>query len=189
MDQDILKEKHEQEILLKLLAKKEKNKSLVESIRKGSAVIGKNEINFDKKSFFTNFLSLMMPTIFVEKEADKDHYLYNNLDHDIHIIISLFNKGAKELELKNYKAQVAKNMMQDAKASINWIEEGIYMQGGQRVTYFAFTCPVEEEFVYNFIFFTTKGEQTVIINFNCMENQFENWEMVGKAIMQTMEVN
>ncbi|WP_432665106.1 hypothetical protein R9X47_02425 [Wukongibacter baidiensis] len=187
-DEEILKARQEQDMLTKLLAKKERSRRQIQEIKEGCTVISKEEVFFERKNFFKGFISLMLPTNFSEKEADGDAYIYNSFAHDIHIIISFFNKKAEELELKHYKEQVAKNMKKEANTDIQWLEEGLFMENGYKITYVAFTCPVEESFIYNFIFFTTKGEKTVIINFNCMEHQLEDWETVGKAIMQTVEV-
>lgn len=188
-DEEILKSRQEQEMLAKLLAKKEKSRRQIQEIKEGCTIISEEEVFFERKSFFKDFVSIMLPTSFSGKEAEIDTYFYNSFAHDIHIIISLFHEKAQELELKQYKAQIAKNMKKEANANIQWLEEGICMENGCKITYVAFTCPVEETFVYNFIFFATKEDKTVIINFNCMEHQLEAWETVGKAIMKTVEIS
>ena len=188
-DEEILKVKKEQDVYQQYMKRKADALDRIEAIKKGVLEIQGKEILFSRRSFFDHSFSMFIPDTFEQKTTEKDHYLFSIASGDVHISLSSFSDKLVPMTLKEYKKQLIKNMYDEANVNIEWIEEGLHIESNIKITYVVFTIPIEETGVYNFIFFFSLRGKTYVISCNCMQNRMDDYMILGKGLIETIEVD
>jgi len=187
LDQVFLEKKKEYELLEYLKEKKKYDEKLYEHIRDENAKIGGNEVTFHYENFF-ECISLAIPDELELNGIDSFNKIFSSKSKDLNIILTCINSIPKELTLKEYKEDLAAKMRKNVGVPIKWVEEGIKIKDKYKITYVSFLNPVDDIKSYNFIFYLEVNGNTIIINFNCMGDRINDWDSVGKGIMECLEI-
>ncbi|EKQ51450.1 MULTISPECIES: hypothetical protein [unclassified Clostridium] len=187
LDEVFLEKKKEYELLEFLKEKKKYDEKLHEYIRAGSAKIGENEAEFHYEEFF-NSLRLAIPDELKPNGIDSFNKVFSSESKDLNIILTCAKSSPKEITLKEYKDGLAEKMIKNFGVPIKWVEEGIKIKDNYKITYVSFLNPVDDIKSYNFIFYLEVNCSTIIINFNCMGDRINDWDSVGKGIMECLEI-
>lgn len=187
LDEVFLEKKKEYELLEHLKEKKKYDEKLYEYIRAGSADIGGRKVKFHYENFF-NSLSLAIPDELKINDIDENNKVFSSEIKDLNIILTCIKSTPKELTLKEYKEGLSGKMKKYAGVPLKWVEEGIKIKDRYKITYVSFLNPVDDIKSYNFIFYLAIGSNTVMVNFNCMGDRINDWDSVGKGIMECLEV-
>jgi hypothetical protein len=189
IDEFILDKKNEIRELNRIRDKRAKDKKIEDDIKTGSVEIDGEQIQFKRKTLFKDKISIYVPKDFKQDDINDTYTIFSSENSDRNIVITLMPEYSKELTIDEYKKKIEEKMQEQMKTLIEWNEEGFVFLGSNKITYFAFTTPVETDICYNFIFFTEIKEQALIFNFNCTGDIIYNWERVGKGIMNSLEIN
>lgn|GEM_PF-4179491 len=187
LDEIFLEKQKEYELLEYLKEKKKYDEKLYEYIRDGSAKIGETEVKFHYEDFF-EIIRLAIPDELKLTGIDSFNKVFSSKNKDLNIILTCIKSIPKELKLKEYKEDLAKKMKEHAGIPLKWVEEGIKIKDKYKITYVSFLNPVDDIKSYNFIFYLAIGNRTIIINFNCMGDRINDWDSVGKGIMECLEI-
>jgi hypothetical protein len=187
LDEIFLEKKKEYEFLEFLKEKKKYDEKLHEYIRAGSADIGGREVKFHYEDFF-NSLKLAIPDELKVKDIDENNKVFSSKSKDVNIILTCINSTPKELTLKEYKESLSEKMKKYAGVPLKWVEEGVKIKDKYKITYVAFLNPVDDIKSFNFIFYLEVGSNIIMVNFNCMGDRINEWDSVGKGIMECLEV-
>jgi len=187
LDEVFLEKQKEFELLEYLKQKKEYDKKLYQYINEGSARIGENDVKFHYETFF-NSIKLAIPEELKLTDIDSYNKILSSKSKDLNMILTCVPGMPRELTLKSYKEQLSQKMKSHAGIPLKWIEEGIKMKDEYKITYVSFINPVDDIKSYNFIFYLLIGSNTVIVNFNCMGERINDWDAVGKGIMECLEI-
>ncbi len=188
-DELILEKKREASQLQNLIEKQKEEKKIQESIKCGKATVADKEVEFEERKLFDGLISIAIPKTFSYKELDGSYRMFHSQANDINIIFTLGEGFAEDLTIPSYKSQMEAMLHQELKALIKWVEEGFMMLNGHKITYTAFTTPVEADICYNFVFFTKIADQALVVNYNCTGKIVEDWHPVGKGIMNSLKIN
>jgi len=187
LDEVFLEKKKEYELLEYLKEKKKYDEKLYEYIRAGSADIGGREVKFHYERFF-NSLSLAIPDELKSNDIDENNKIFSSEIKDLNLILTRIESTPKELTLKEYKEGLAEKMKKYAGLPLKWVEEGVKIKDKYKITYVSFLNPVDDIKSYNFIFYLVIESSTIMVNFNCMGDRINEWDSVGKGIMECLEV-
>lgn len=189
LDELILEKKNESAELKRVMEKRAGDKKIEDDIRTGVATIGGQQIEFEEKILFNNLISIYTPKVFLQKEIDEDYIIFQSPNFDINIIITLLREFSNDLTINEFKKQMEEKMKHGMNISAKWDEEGFIFVNNHKVTYAAFTTPVEADICYNFIFFAGIEGKALISNFNCTGEILNDWERAGKGMMNSLRIH
>ncbi|MFX3632661.1 MAG: hypothetical protein ACE3L7_18300 [Candidatus Pristimantibacillus sp.] len=114
--------------------------------------------------------------------------VYTNEEGTINIALNETGSPLKEDELEAFTEEMVAMYQPIA---TEWIEDGIVEINGKKAGYLTFVVAVEGDnaSIYNSMLFTVVDDQLVLVNFNCLQEQLEEWKATGDEIIQSFKIS
>ncbi|WP_187768170.1 hypothetical protein [Paenibacillus sp. PL91] len=113
--------------------------------------------------------------------------VFTNEEGNINVALSETGSPLKEEELEAFKDQMVATYQPIA---TEWMEDGIADINGKKAGYLSFVVTVEGDnaSVYNYMVFTVVDDQLIIVSFNCLQEQLDEWKATGDEIIQSFKI-
>jgi len=113
--------------------------------------------------------------------------VYTNEEGSINVALSETGSPLKEEDLEAFKEQIVAMYQPIA---TEWIEDSIGEINGKKAGYLTFIVTAEGDntSVYNSMLFTVVDDELIIVTFNCLQEQLEEWKTTGNEIIQSFKI-
>lgn len=114
--------------------------------------------------------------------------VYTNEDGTINVALSETGSPMNEEDLEALKEEMVA-MYQPV--ATEWMEDGIVEMNGKKAGYLSFVVEVEGDnaSIYNSMLFTVVDGQLVLVSFNCLQEQLEEWKTTSEEIIQSFKIS
>lgn len=114
--------------------------------------------------------------------------VYTNEEGTINVAL---NENASPLKEEELEAFTEEMVAMYQPIATEWIEDGIVEINGKKAGYLTFVVAAEGDnaSIYNSMLFTVVNDQLVLVNFNCLQEQLEEWKATGDEIIQSFKIS
>lgn len=121
--------------------------------------------------------SVHRPNIIYTDETSTINFTLNMTEHDLN-----------ESQLEEFQFALM-DMLGKTQPTAEFIENKILEINGNQFGYIEVITPAFDGNIYNLMFHTTINGKALMGTFNCMEEDMDDWQVVGKAMLDTIQIN
>lgn len=114
--------------------------------------------------------------------------VYTNEDGTINVALSDSGSPLNEEDLEAFTEEMVAMYQPIA---TEWVEDGIAEINGKKVGHLSFVVTAEGDSasIYNSMLFTVVDDQLVLVSFNCLQEQLEEWKTTSEEIIQSFKIS
>ena len=154
---------------------------------KDGEVIDTQYYNFEDGRFFLKLPKSFtnMPEELLQAKYPANNlptYAFSNENGTISVAINVSNASMKNEQIGNY----LKTMEQELSATSSILETKTTELDGRQIGQIIFISPAVDTDIYNHMVIFSDQDQLVVVNFNCTKELQENWQEVGRFLMNSL---
>lgn len=158
-------------------------------------VIAGEKVELKKIDLIADKLEIAIPATFdkMSAEMQREKYpnskpsqlVYTDSRGSINIALSQTANDVKDKQI----AEAKDNLKNAVKASAKeWYQDGVAKVNGKNIAYLEFLSDAADSRVYNHMMLLEADHKLLIISFNCMEKDKQDWQPMAKVIMNSIKV-
>jgi hypothetical protein len=110
--------------------------------------------------------------------------VYTNAQGSTNIAFSQMQAAVKDEQIVQFKDGLKRSIKTNAK---EWYNDGVTKINGKNIAYLEFLSEAANEKIYNHMMLMELDNKLVIMSFNCLEKDKQDWKPVVKEIMNSLK--
>lgn len=172
-----------------------REEQISQSIQTGSLDIDGQVIIFEERKLLDDKISLRLPkdflimpteTVALKYPAErKPEVIITNEAGTVNITFSHTRTALENEDIQRFRDYIIKTIRK-MQPAIEWVASGLKIINEKNIGYFEFIVPALDTNIYNFLSVTELDKQALMINFNCPEEEVDEWRPIAKGILDTL---
>ncbi|HIT87817.1 MAG TPA: hypothetical protein IAB62_08875 [Candidatus Coprocola pullicola] len=169
------------------LSEQEKER-IQKGIKEGTLNLFDSDIQFTKRSFFDNRISMKFPENYFEQIANEKGYIVEcNMKYTVNFILNFAQENGIHFNPGNLKKEMKENL-EKRKIHITWIEDGLQRIQQQKMAYCLFITKSYKDVFFQYMTFIELKDGFLTLNINGDIKQVKIWEQIIKCMIKTIEI-
>ncbi len=172
-----------------------REEQISQSIQMGSLEMKGQSIIFEERKLLDEKIILRLPkdfwimppeTVALKYPAERRPGLvYTNETGTVNITFSHTQTTLENDGVQRFRDYIIKTIRK-IQPAVEWVADGLKNINEKNIGYFEFIAPALDTNIYNFLSVTELNKQALIINFNCPEEEMDEWRPIAKGILDTL---
>lgn len=171
-------------------------KSKEEEVNKTEFQVGNEKIVLENVSVLSDEVDILIPKSFniMSEELAKTKYpyenrptiIYTNESGSINIAFNNTENEAANSQIQEYTDSLIKSF-ENLYPSAEWYDSGVKELNDKTIGYIEVLTPAIDTEIYNLMCFTEFDGKLLIVTFNCIKDEMNDWEPIAKSIMDSLQ--